>query len=373
VLDTKWLPKWLPKYLIRFNMALKAADFPNKVKDNLWTSKEYKKFFYRFMYEQKRYTGLIDLSEKTSWGKKDRISFAESELARIKDEKKHGVLNDKITLNQFMEKHFALLPDTTWTKAKKSHYKRYIKPIIGNKAVVSIRQLHIKETIADQESKGLAIRTILQNIEILSPAFKEAIANRLIVHNPTDGIKIKRTKTKKMVSNASDELVEIYKAIMEEFSNDPFYLALYMFALQGRRKSEILNLKWDDIGDGYYILRNTKSGEVQKIFLPEFISGELEKFKMDTEYVFTSRRTGTRIVNIEKTTEKLKNRLGKSFSLHYLRNVIVSAMAESGLDAIYLSGALGHSDPNTITKYLTMNYLKGSELASGLIDKVVKR
>ena len=54
--------------------------------------------------------------------------------------------------------------------------------------------------------------------------------------------------------------------------------------------------------------------------------------------------------------------------MHYTRNVMVSAMAEQGIDAIYMSGALGHNDPNTITKYLTMNYLQGSKIASDMIQ-----
>jgi integrase len=188
-----------------------------------------------------------------------------------------------------------------------------------------------------------------------------------------DGIKIKREKTKKIVPNATAALIKIHHAISEEFKNDPFYYSFYMFALQGRRKSEILNLKWNDIADGYYVLRDTKTGEDQKIFLPENIREQLELFRMDTEYVFTSRITGTKLVNIEKTTKRLKKRLGDSFSLHFLRNVIVSAMAENGLEAIYLSGALGHSDPHTVTKYLSMNYMKGSELASRLIKELVSK
>ncbi len=51
----------------------------------------------------------------------------------------------------------------------------------------------------------------------------------------------------------------------------------------------------------------------------------------------------------------------------------VSAMAEQGIDPIYMSGALGHNDPNTITKYLTMNYMQGSKIASDIIQpKVIK-
>jgi integrase len=190
-----------------------------------------------------------------------------------------------------------------------------------------------------------------------------------------DGIKVKLPKSKKIVTNASNQLMEIYKAIVTEFKDEPFYQSMYLFAVQGRRKSEILNLKWVDVdfNNGYYVLRDTKPGETQKIFLPEYIKSLLLLFKRNTEYVFTSRITGTKMVNINKTTARLKKILGADFTLHYLRNIIVSAMAEQGLEAIHLSGALGHSDPNTITKYLTLNYLKGSELASGVIDRIVSK
>jgi integrase len=242
------------------------------------------------------------------------------------------------------------------------------------KPVVALRQLHIKEVIKSQEDKGLAPRTIKQTLEILNPAFKSAIANRLIQFNPLDGIKIKLPKTKKIVTDATKRLTEIYNAITTEFEDNPFYQALYLFALQGRRKSEILNLKWEDVNldQNYYILRNTKNNEEQKIFLPPRIKNLLLQLNNSTEYVFTSGRTNSKMVNINKVTARLKKRLGCDFTLHYLRNVIVSAMAEQGLDAIHLSGALGHNNAHTIDKYLTLNYLKGSELASKTIDKIIK-
>lgn len=356
-------------------MAIDVSNYPNKIKINLWANKAHSIFFYNFKINGKKYRGLIDLSDKVGWNKRDKISVAEAKLIKIKNDKKDGVLSDKILLDEFLEKHYEMHPDTNWKKTRKSHYKRYISPLIGKKALVAIRQLHIKEVIKSQEDKGLAARTIKQTLEVLSPVFKAAIANRLISFNPLDGVKVKLPKSKKIVTNASKQLIDIYKAIITVFKDDPFYQSLYLFAVQGRRKSEILNLKWVDIDfeNNYYVLRDTKPGETQKIFLPEYVKGLLLQFKGDTEYVYTSRRTGTRLINIEKVTKRLKKVLGDDFTLHYLRNIIVSAMAEQGLEAIHLSGALGHSDPNTITKYLTMNYLKGSELASGVIDGIISK
>jgi integrase len=125
----------------------------------------------------------------------------------------------------------------------------------------------------------------------------------------------------------------------------------------------------------YYVLRDTKNNEEQKIYLPESIKVQLLEIPRVSEWVFSSRiNAGGHVVDIRKPTDKLKRELGdEKFGIHYLRNVIVSAMAEQGFDSIHLSGALGHNDPNTIKKYLTMNYLKSSEMASGVIDGVVKK
>jgi len=356
-------------------MAIDSKDYPNKIKANLWANKNYTIYFYNYMYEKKRYRGLIDLSDKVAWNKRDRISVAEARLIEIKNKTKEDIIDQDITLDQYQKKQYKFLKNTPWKTKKQSHYDRYLSPMLGKKKVTKILQTHIKDAISHQEELGLSPRTIMQTLEILNPIFKSAIADRIIVHNPCSGIKITRPNTKKIVSDASTILSNVYKVIMDEFDDDPFYKSLFLFALQGRRKSEILHLKWENVNfeHDYYILRDTKNDEDQKIYLPPIIKVELKKFISDTEYVFTSRVTGNHLVNIEKTTKRLKKRLGKEFSLHYLRNVIVSAMAEQGVDAIHLSGALGHNDPNTITKYLTLNYLKGSELASGIIDGIVSK
>jgi len=333
-------------------MAIDRKDYPLKVETGLWTDKKYSIFLYRFTYEKKEYSGLIDLTSKVGWSKKDKIFSARADLMKIKNDKKDAVLSDKVTLDEFMKSFFELRPDTNNTKTRKSHYERYVSPICGMKKVIDIRQLHIKQSIKSQEDLG-----------------------RLISYNPLDGIVIKLPKTKKIVSEAGMELNKIHKAIYAEFKEDPFYLTLFLFALQGRRKGEILTLRWEDVSidNSYYILRNTKNNEEQKIFLPDVIKENLKEIPKVSEWVFTSRKTGSHIVDIRKAVNKLKKRLNDdNFGIHYLRNVIVSAMAEQGFDSIHLSGALGHNDPNTIKKYLTMNYLKSSEMASGVIDGIIE-
>ena len=143
-------------------------------------------------------------------------------------------------------------------------------------------------------------------------------------------------------------------------------------ALQGRKKNEILNLRWEHISFeyDYYLLEDTKNDEEQKIFLPPNVKECFKQFKEDKGWVFQSPLDKSkRLGDVKYQTARLKDKLGDWFGMHYCRNVLVSAMAERGVDAIHMSGALGHSDPNTITKYLTMNYMQGSKIASDMTAK----
>lgn len=355
-------------------MAINVKKYIHDVKTNLKADKDFKIFFYTFVYEGKKYRGLIDLSDKRGWGKRDRVSFAEAELIRIKDSKKDCIEDTNITLDKYMKKYFSLLPSQRYKKENEAFYNRYIKPHIGTKKLISIKQLHVKDIMKKAEFKGLKPRTAGKVVEILRPAFKDAYINRMIVHNPMEGIRIKRPVTKKIVINATDKLKEVFEAIISEFGDNPFYKAIFLFAMQGRRKNEILSLKWEDIDmkNNAYVLRKTKNNEEQKIFLPENIKKELLAFKDDSwEYVFTNPETGTHIQDIRRQVHKIKKRLNEpSFGLHYLRNIIVSAMGEQGIESIYLSGALGHNNPHTIMQYLTLNYLKSSEIASKTIEDI---
>lgn len=358
-------------------MALDVKDYTNKIKPNLWANKKYNIFYYNFKINDKKHRGLIDLSDKTAWNKKDRIEFAEAKLILIKSTKKDTEYDENISLDKYIQKYFSFLPDTRWATLQVQYYNNHIVDILGKKKLKEIRPVHLKEMVKSLEKKELSIRTVKVSIEILSTVFNDAIDNRIIDFNPAKSVKIKRPVTKKIVTNATAELKKINTAIHKVYAADPFARTLFLFALQGRRRGEILSLKWEDIDftNNYYILRKTKNNEEQKIFLPDNIKDSLlEFYRLHGDYVFCSRISENQpIQNTKAIVKKMKDELdNKDFGLHYLRNVIVSAMAEQGLESIYLSGALGHNDPNTIKKYLTMNYLKSSEMASSVIDDIVK-
>lgn len=361
--------------LIGLDMGINKKEFVHKVDTGLKSDNTYRKFFFRCVVEGKEYTKLFDYSDK-GWDKRTRVSQAKADAKSFRDKKINPVteINENIKLDEFITEYFKYAPNTTWKQTKVNHYNNYIEPHLGKKKVQSIKQMHIKECIKKQEELGLKPRTIKTTIEVLNPVFKEAMVNRLIDFNPCDGIKIRLPKTKKIVVGASEQLLEIFNAIQKVFKDDPFYQSLYFFALQGRRKSEILNLRWENIDfeKGTYLIEDTKNGEHQMFMLPEYIADLLKAFCSSRGYVYESRiNEGSPISNIEKQTKKIKKVL-PNFTLHYMRNVVVSAMAEQGVSATLMSGALGHNNTNTLSKYLSLNYGKGSSEANRVIDEITK-
>ena len=355
-------------------MAIDLSKFPNKVETGLKANRDYTRFYFRFKHDGKQHRALFDYTEK-SWDKRTRITKAKSDAIEYREKKINPIteIDENIKLDKFAAEHFRHLPDTTWKQTKINHYNNYITKSLGKKKVQSIKQMHIKQCIKEQEDLGLKQRTIKTTLEILNPVFKEAIANRLIDFNPCTGITIKLPKTKKIVTNASQQLLEIFNAIHEVFKDDPFYKSFYLFALQGRRKSEIMNLRWENLNfdKDTYLIEDTKNGEHQIFVMPNNIKEILEEFKNDKGYVYESSvNPGSPILNVEKQTKKLKAVI-PNFTLHYMRNVVVSAMAEQGVSATLMSSALGHKNTSTLNKYLSLSYGEGSSEANRVIKDIL--
>jgi len=242
--------------------------------------------------------------------------------------------------------------------------------------ISDIMPMHIEKIIARMEKNGLSPRTQKGIVEILNPLFKEAIRNRLIDHNPAEYITVKVPSQKKVVTNASYLFKKIYLGIEEYYKDNPFYRAFFLFGFTGRRKSEILNLKWKniDMEADYYWIENTKNGETQRFPLPSMVKLALRDIKGSRRgYVFQNPLTGERLKNPDRQTKNLKEFLKiENLTMHYMRNILVSALAENSVEAITLSGVLGHRQVNTINKYLSQNTMKSGLKAIEAMDRILE-
>ena len=282
----------------------------------------------------------------------------------------------KINLDKLFDLYFETL-DTSkqWTHKKKYIYEHYIKSHLGKKQIEKIREMDVQNILNKLATQGLSPRTRKSVMEVLNPLFRFATINKYLRDNPTMGIAVKVPSQKKIVTNATDLFKRVYAGINTYYHDNPYYRALFLFGFTGRRKGEILNLKWENIDftHNYYWIEDTKTDDQQKYQLPPYLIESLHEIKDDRKgLVFKSLATGEKIINIDRQMRQLKKFLElDTLSMHYMRNILVSALAEQGIEAITLSGILGHKDANTINKYLSINHYKSSQIGLQRVDDIL--
>ena len=345
----------------------KAIEVPN-LYESIKTDKiKGRKYLARFRLNEKIYTKILGYSKKNG-----TITLSPKDAGKLLEEYKTDLeagytSSSSITLDKLFDLYFVTL-DTSkqWTHKKKYIYGLYIKKKLGKKQIEKIREMDIQGILNKMAQNELSPRTRKSVMEVLSPLFRFALKNKYLRDNPTLDITVKVPSQKKIVTNATELFKKVYAGINAYYHDNPYYRALFLFGFTGRRKGEILNLKWENIDftHNYYWIEDTKTDDQQKYELPPYLVEPLQAIKDDKKgLVFKSPITGKKIVNIDRQMRQLKKFLElETLSMHYMRNILVSALAEQGIEAITLSGILGHKDPNTINKYLSINHHKSSQI-----------
>lgn len=377
-------------------MAINKSDFTEKVDIGLKADKTYTQFYCRFKIEGKEFSKLFDYADK-NWDKRTRIAKAKADTLEFKDftQKKHNEISigfdGDSTLNKVAEAYFDKEGSkTNWTQERKDAYRLYLLDTIGKKKIKSIR-LHDINTVrtameaqghTKQTKNGCSPRTIKKVlIQTLKPIMQYAYDNKVISDIPKIELSkhyAKANKAKKrIVTDAGVKLATLYKVIMETYNEDPFYRALFLFALYGRRWGEIKTLCWNDIYFSKNIYRikeeNNKIGEEQFFELPEPIREALEQIDDNRQgLIFKSPITGKTLSTPKRQLAKIKELSNiPELTMHYFRHILVSAMGELGTASTILSASLGHTNLNTVNQfYLSANYKQASKITNQTIKQI---
>lgn len=95
-----------------------------------------------------------------------------------------------------------------------------------------------------RDGKGGLSPVSLRHIRnVLNQSLKLAVYNGLIPSNPCDGLVMPKIEQREF----SFYTVEQLQKMLDAVKNDPLYLLLYVAALYGLRRSELLGLQWDSI------------------------------------------------------------------------------------------------------------------------------
>ncbi len=286
-------------------------------------------------------------------------------------------LNYKLTFEEFYKEHYL-----KWCYGRQESYntKAYAINVlpdwfkklkfdeIGTKDLELLQSHYIQ--------KGLAKATINKYLTIVKHSFTKAYEWEMIPEQSLKKIrKVKplRGENKRLRFLSQDEI----QALLN--SCEPHLYPIVFTALNtGMRKSEILNLKWQqiDLKHGFILLEKTKNGERREIPMNEPLKQMFRELftdrKLDTEYVFANPKTGRPYTkDLKRSFHTACRKAGiRDFKFHDLRHTFASQLVMNGVDLKTVQELLGHKDIKMTLRYSHLSHAHKKE-AVNVLGKVV--
>src|SRR5215218_6640212 len=125
----------------------------------------------------------------------------------------------------------------------KSVVRKHLIPALGRAKLTDLQRPAIRKLYREKKQSGLSSRTVEYIHVTLHKALNDAVGDRLLHYNPTEGLKLPHKdaeETKALSPKQTDALLGAARGGRLE--------ALYIVALHtGLRRGELLALRWDDI------------------------------------------------------------------------------------------------------------------------------
>jgi len=200
--------------------------------------------------------------------------------------------------------------------------------------------------------KGLSPSTVARKLSAVSSfsAFLRRQGIALEFERP----KVKIPQKLMQVPNWND-----LDQLVDEVQDHEVRLALRMMLHCGLRASEVLELRWSDIGDDYMLVRG-KGGKQRMLPVSEAIRTDIESIKRKGSYVFCDKKGKKR----SRVWLWRKTRAFLGTHPHILRHAFATELTNYA-DIRVVQESLGHSDITTTQRYTHVYREALKELVEG--------
>ena len=276
--------------------------------------------------------------------------------------------------------YYELILSPSTLKSDVATYQKHFKDGLGLKNVEEINFLDIQRFCNELIKRDYKIKTVKNILAKLKVIFKLALKLEIIVKNPCDFIELPKFDNKRYF----DYSVAIQKRFIKAISENKEPGAdIFFFLLHGRRKNEVLSLKFSDINfktrtytipfkinkakrDMVYKMSDELYNRLFKIYV------RARQEKRLNGYVFINPKTGEKYQDLRKSWNSLlkRNNLPK-IRLHDIRHLIGTySINYLKIPIEQVSFTLGHTNIITTQKYITANVKKSKETIENLLKSI---
>ena len=281
----------------------------------------------------------------------------------------------KYTVGTWMDAWFENVAKIKVRPSSHQTYRGYIdnhiKPNIGNIPLEKLTTMELQKLYrklltsgrverveAKEQPKGLSAKTVRNINQVISSAMDLAVAQKIILENPTNACSLPRVEHKEMQTISAEQL----QAFLEEAKRSGVYEMYYIELSTGLRRGELLGLKWEDIDMKQGIIRvrrqisridgkiveaplKTKNSYRTVTISPQAVEVlKAQKEKTDDEYVFPSPNGGP--ISPDSVNNMLHRVLDRAgiprVRFHDMRHTFATLALQNGVDIKTVSGMLGH-------------------------------
>ena len=263
------------------------------------------------------------------------------------------------------------LPKKTSTlELDRGRIARHIVPLLGKKLLKDLTSPDVKRfleavasgktaAIVKTKPRGLARvtggpTTAARTVGLLGGMLTYAREIGYIEHNHAHGVRKPADKRRsfRLSPEGYQALGQALTAAERKGERWQSTAAIWMIALTGCRRSEILNLKWSevDLANACLRLGDTKTGASIRP-LPKATQAILSRIQRQSDYVFpgVSRGDNSYASVFPNAWRRI---VGTAYSPHGLRHAYASAAHELGLGELTIKALLGHARVGVTSGYI---------------------
>ena len=249
-----------------------------------------------------------------------------------------------------------------------------IRTVIGDLKANSVTTKKIQYIINTILDNGKAPRTAKTIKDILSPIFEYGIKNNYCECNPAKDAEIPKFDNQIYFTIESENAKKLYDIIVNY--PIPVIRGIFIFLLHGRRKNEVLKLRWEniDFSQKLYSLKGSQNKSKKNLTFPlsDLQIGVLEELEVrKSGYIFL-KDDGNPYQDTRYHWEKIKSALGIEIRLHDLRHLIGFIAVNEGVPLAAISKTLGHSNMQITERYSNVRIEAVNQTLSKVFNVVDK-